>query len=197
MPKRRAVRTKRGPLRCVATGAMTNIARGEQASARIAAVASPDHHAVHENQFSGLKVNERELVLGRDSFCNGAVRAEDVGPKRTVAPAASGARATRTLSRGSSCNTVSGMGIIPWNEESAEGSAHFRQGYNLRDATGCRAARLSSRVHDRRSWGETEMKAVVLEGPGQASIKDVQERGSRQTTRYCFRYAWWGYAEVI
>ncbi len=99
-----------------------------------------------------------------------------MGPKRTIAPAASGARATRTLSRGSSCNTVSGMGIIPWNKRSAEGSAHFRQGYNLRTQPDVQLLDYHQRFTTQGSWGDTEMKAVVLEGPGQASIRDVRER---------------------
>src|SRR5581483_6061351 len=89
-----------------------------------------------------------------------SVTGHDEPPKRTSPPAVSGCSATTTLSRGSICNTNSGMG----NQSFANAIRHGQnttRGAAILDM-------MESQIGER-------MKAVLLQGPGQAAIAEAAE----------------------
>ena len=59
-------------LSAVAAGAVANVARGEQATARDRLCRFAHNHAVHDDEVAGIQISESELVLGRDVLGDGA-----------------------------------------------------------------------------------------------------------------------------
>ncbi len=154
----------------VGIGAMAHVARGNQSAARDCLRDFAHHHAIHADQLAGLQVRERKLLLGGNVFGHGTRIGSGRVPVMHKRSGGEGCERHQDVIAGINLQGGFRHGECSFDNHNTTTS----QGYNpahARQPPPIVYDRCVARVPPK---GE-KMKAVMLEGPGQAQLASVAE----------------------